>query len=249
MKANNYQKNLEIYEFASLSKYSLKKKTLVYLIDYSLYLLTYFIGKTIRFDTSHKDESKSKGWEYMQQFTRDKPLCIAVFWHNQILLTSYFWRLSNFVAMVSGSFDGEYISRTLQRLKIGVIRGSSTRGGIQALRKMIRILRKEKSSITFAIDGPKGPIYKVKPGAVLLAKTSGVPIVPLAIEPKFFWTVNSWDKMQIPKPFTKAKVLIAEPVFVPKDADEQELENKRQEVQKQLDELTLLGKQWRSGNN
>lgn len=249
MKANNHQNKPETFAFASLSKYPLKKKILVYLIDFSLYLLTYFIGKTVNFDTSHREESKSRGWEYMQQFTADKPVCIAVFWHNQILLTSYFWRFSNFVAMVSGSFDGEYISRTLQRLKIGVIRGSSTRGGTQALRRMIRILRKEKSSITFAIDGPKGPIYKVKPGAVLLAKTSGVPIVPLVIEPQSFWTVNSWDKMQIPKPFTKAKVLIAEPIFVSKDAGVQELEDKRREIQQQLDELTSIGEQWRNINN
>ncbi len=249
MKANNYQNKPETFAFASLSKYSLKKKILVYLIDYSLYLLTYLIGKSINFDTSHKETSNSRGWEYMQQFTTDKPLCIAVFWHNQILLTSYFWRFSNFTAMVSGSFDGEYISRTLQRLKIGVIRGSSTRGGTHALRRMIRMLRKEKSSITFAIDGPKGPLYKVKPGAVLLAKTSGVPIVPLVIEPQSFWTVNSWDKMQIPKPFTKAKILIAEPIFVSKDAGVQELEDKRREVQKQLDELSSIGEQWRNNKN
>jgi lysophospholipid acyltransferase (LPLAT)-like uncharacterized protein len=65
------------------------------------------------------------------------------------------------------------------------------------------------------------------------------------VEAEKFWTLNSWDKLQIPKPFTRAKVFIAEPIYVAKNADDEEVENKRQELQKKLDQTTALGKQWR----
>jgi lysophospholipid acyltransferase (LPLAT)-like uncharacterized protein len=249
MKVDNYEKDSESLNFASISKYSLKEKVLIYLIDFGLYSFMKTLGKTIRFDTSHKSDNYHDGWKSMEQFTTDKPLCIAVFWHDRILLTTYFWRFSNYAAMVSESFDGEYIARISQRFGHGMARGSSTRGGTKALRIMKNLLKKEKFSLTLTIDGPKGPRYKVKSGAILLAKITGVPIVPILIQPKKFWTVNSWDKLQIPKPFTKAKVFVAEPIFVSKASDKNDLETKRQEVQIKLDELVEIGEQWRDSKN
>ena len=82
-------------------------------------------------------------------------------------------------------------------------------------------------------------------GAVLLAKKTGNPIMPFVVETENFWTINSWDELQIPKPFTRAKIFIAEPVYVAPDADESEIENKRQALQSKLDEAVKLGKQWR----
>lgn len=248
MKANNYQKKSVSLRFASLSGYSWKEKILIYLSDLSLYIFMNVLGKTIRFDTSEKSLNDHDGWKYTERFTTDKPLSIPVFWHDRILLATYFWRFSNYAAMVSESFDGEYIARTSQRFGHGIVRGSSTRGGTKALRQMKNLLKKEKFSLILTIDGPKGPRYEVKSGAILLAKITGVPIIPILVEPKKFWTVNSWDKMQIPKPFTKAKVFVSEPIYVSKDSDKEELENKRLEVQETLDELVKLGKQWRDSN-
>lgn len=246
MKAKNYKKDSESLNFASLSAYSFKDRILIRLINFSLYTLMSILGKTLRFDTTHKLKNEHEGWKAMERLTTEKPLCIAVFWHDRILLTTYFWRFSNFAAMVSESFDGEYIARTSQRFGHGMARGSSTRGGTNALRIMKNLLKKEKFSLTLTIDGPKGPRYKVKSGAILLSKITGVPIVPILIQPKSFWTLNSWDKLQIPKPFTTAKVFVAEPIFVEESADKEELENKRLEVQRKLDELVEIGEQWRN---
>lgn len=248
MNAKNYQKDSESLNFASISEYSFKERFLIRTIDFGLYWFMKLLGRTISFDTSEKAKNKHAGWDHMQWQTTDKPQHIAVFWHDRILLTTYFWRFSNYAAMVSNSFDGEYIARVSQRFGHGMARGSSTRGGTKALRIMKNLLKKENFSLTLTIDGPKGPRYEVKSGAILLAKITGVPIVPILIEPRNFWTVNSWDKLQIAKPFTRAKVFVAEPMFISKDLDKEELENKRQEVQLKLDELVELGEQWRDSN-
>ncbi|MCB1023911.1 MAG: lysophospholipid acyltransferase family protein [Acidobacteria bacterium] len=239
-----FKKDSESLKFTSLSHYPWQKRVSIYLIDIFLYSLMAVLGRTVRFDLSDK-KTDHLGWQTMEQFTTEKPLCIAVFWHDRILLTTYFWRFSNYAAMVSESFDGEYITRVSQRFGHGIARGSSTRGGTSALRKMIALLRKEKFSLTLTIDGPRGPRYKVKPGAILLAKATGVPIVPILIQPLSYWKVNSWDQLQIPKPFTKAKVFVEDPIFVAKDSD---LENTEKELQRILDELVLRGKQWRDRN-
>lgn len=248
MKAKNYKKDSESLNFASIAGYSFKEKILIRVIDYSLYIFMSILGKTITFDTTHKINNEHFGWQAMEQLTTEKPLCIAVFWHDRILLTTYFWRFSNYAAMVSESFDGEYIARVSQRFGHGMARGSSTRGGTKALRIMKKLLKKDKFSLTLTIDGPKGPRYQVKSGAILLSKITGVPIVPILIQPKSFWTINSWDKMQIPKPFTTAKVFVSEPIYVENSADKDELEDIRKEVQKKLDELVELGEQWRNSN-
>lgn len=245
MNSKNLEKKPEVFRFAPLSKYTAKQKILIHSINFSLYLVTLLIGRTVRFEIS--GATKSGGWKYMQRRTADKPPGIAVFWHNQILLTSYFWRDSNFAAMVSASFDGEYIARMLQRLGIGAIRGSSSRGGTGALRRMARLLKKEKISLTIAVDGPRGPRYEAKPGAVLLAKMTGVPIIPVAIVPEKFRTVGSWDQMQIPKLFTRARVSVGEPIFVSREASDRELAEKLSEVQARLDELTALGENRQGG--
>lgn len=248
MKAKNYQKDSESLNFASISGYSFKERILIRLISFSLYWFMKILCKTVSFDTSEEEKYKHEGWDCVLRLTTEKPQHIAVFWHDRILLTTYFWRFSNYAAMVSESFDGEYIARVSQRFGHGMARGSSTRGGTKALRTMKNLLKKEKFSLTLTIDGPKGPRYKVKSGAILLAKITDVPIVLILIQPKRFWTVDSWDKMQIPKPWTRAKVFVSEPIWIAKESDKEQLENKRQEVQLKLDELVELGKQWRDSN-
>ena len=110
--------------------------------------------------------------------------------------------------ITSQSFDGEYIARFIQRFGYGAVRGSSTRGGVGALVEMIRLMKKGLPA-GFSVDGPKGPLYFAKTGAILLAKKTGNPVMPFSVETKNHWTIKSWDKLQIPKPFSKAKVFIA----------------------------------------
>src|SRR5438876_1019579 len=112
-----------------------------------------------------------------------------------------------------------------------------------------RILIRAGSPTAFTIDGPKGPRYIAKMGAVLLAKKTGLPILPFTITAKKFWEAKkSWDGFQVPKPFTRARVDIAPPIYVPPDADDKELEAKRDELQRALDEINRRGVVWRAAS-
>jgi len=141
--------------------------------------------------------------------------------------------------MTSRSFDGEYIARFIQRFGYGAVRGSSTRGGVGAIIEMARLMR-AGCTTAFTIDGPKGPRYIAKMGAVMLAKKSGHPIMPVTMALQRYWTLPSWDLFQIPKPFTRARVYVAPPIYVPSDADEKTLAAKRDELQHTLDHLNRL---------
>ena len=261
MKQEKSANTEKAYRFASLSQYPFKKRLMIRLADLVGYSVIKLIGKTVRFEIEgYKDFDATgieafhglKGWEdydlsNLEGFEKaEKNRIPAIFasWHDRLFLISYFGQGYNFITMISSSFDGEYITRTAQRLGHGVVRGSSTRGGSDALIKMVNFLRKG-FLVYFTVDGPRGPRHEVKKGAITLAHKTGAPIMPISIEPEKFWTLNSWDKMQIPKPFTRAKVFIAAPIFISKDADTQEVENKRREVQSKLDELAELGKVWR----
>src|SRR5205823_5355921 len=116
-------------------------------------------------------------------------------------LSAYFWQRRGIVAMTSQSFDGEYIARFIQRFGFGAARGSSTRGATGAVVEMVRLMR-AGCPAAFTIDGPKGPPYVAKMGAVLLAKKTGHPILPFTITAANFWEANkSWDRFQVPRPF------------------------------------------------
>lgn len=226
----------ELYRFAPLSKYSFRQKLVIHLAEKIIYLVINLIGKTVRFETEN--------WENFEKIERAGKIPVYTFWHDRMFLGTYFFRRRGIIVMSSQSFDSEYTARVIQRFGYGAVRGSSTRGGIRALTRMIRLM-KEGLPMGFTLDGPKGPPYVAKSGAILLAKKSGNPIMPFVVEAKKFWRLKSWDKLQIPKPFTRARVIIAEPLYVPADADNEEVENKRLELQLRLDEAVELGKQWR----
>jgi lysophospholipid acyltransferase (LPLAT)-like uncharacterized protein len=95
-------------------------------------------------------------------------------------------------------------------------------------------------------DGPKGPRYVAKTGALLLAKKTGQPVLPVTMTLDRYWTLPSWDSFQVPKPFTRARVYVAPPIYVPPDADDAALEAKRDELQRALDEINRRGDEWRA---
>jgi lysophospholipid acyltransferase (LPLAT)-like uncharacterized protein len=114
---------------------------------------------------------------------------------------------------------------------------------------MVRLMR-AGCPTGFTIDGPRGPRHKAKMGSVLLAKKTGFPILPFTIAAKRFWEVkNSWDRSQIPKPFTRARVVIAPPIYVAPDADNKALEARREELQAALDEINQRGEEWRTSES
>lgn len=224
------------YVFADLSAYPFKEQLLIRAADIAFFLLIKLIGRTVRWQV--------EGWENWEAASYNGAIPIYTLWHNRVFLATYFWRDRRIVAMTSQSFDGEYIARFMQRLGYGAARGSSTRGATGAMREMIRLMR-AGSPTAFTIDGPKGPRYIAKMGAVLLAKKTGHPILPFNISAKSFWRARkSWDHFQVPKPFTGVRVDIAPPIYVPPDADEPTLEGKRIELQGALEEIKRRGDEW-----
>ncbi len=161
---------------------------------------------------------------------------IYVFWHRCVFPATYFWRDRQIQVMTSASFDGEYIARIIEKFGYGAVRGSSTRGGVRALLGMHTEIEAGRS-VAFTIDGPRGPVYVAKPGAALLARNTGAAILPFHIALEDPWTLRSWDRFMIPKPFTRAEVRIGQLIRVPAEADSAALAHYHAELQSTLDRL------------
>lgn len=223
----------KLYAPASLEQYTFKEKVIIVIASYILYWIIRIIGYTVKFEVT--------GFENHE----DKPL-VYCFWHNRIPIATYFWRKRGIIVMSSRSFDSEYIARFIQRFGYGAARGSSTRGARSALIQMIRAVRGGESA-AFTVDGPKGPIYEAKPGAVMLAAKSGAPILPFSISLNKCWRLPSWDKIEIPKPFSRAFVVIGEKIEVADSGDEyQEIVNSK--LQSSLEELRGKSDQLAAGS-
>lgn len=136
--------------------------------------------------------------------------------------------------MSSQSFDSEYIARFIQRFGYGTAKGSSTRGARAGLIQMIRAVRAGKSA-AFTVDGPHGPLYEAKPGALLLAAKANAAILPFSISLDRCWRFPSWDRIEIPKPFARAIVVLGKRIHVP--ADEGNNDRHQQWLQRTLEEL------------
>src|SRR5262245_37971701 len=155
------------------------------------------------------------------------------FWHGRVLSATYYFRNRGIVVMISENFDGEWIARIIQRFGYGTSRGSTSRGGQRALLQMTREMASGRPA-GFAVDGPRGPARKVQPGVVWLAKLTGNPVVPFHLEASKYWSLNSWDRTQIPQPFSTVALAVGTPIDVAPDADEHVIEQKRLEVETAL---------------
>lgn len=224
-----------VYAFRSLADYSFKDRLVIRAAGIVFYLLIRLIGSTLRFQVEGVNALDDKNRDY------DQPIMCT--WHNRIFAGMYFMRYRGIVVMSSISFDAEYTARCIQRLGFGIVKGSSTRGGTRALVEMIRVM-KRGVPITFTADGPRGPIYVAKPGPPMLAKKTGNPMVPVSVALEKHWTIKSWDRFQIPKPFTRVNMIFGDPIFVPADADDTELEAKRQEMENSINALVTRGDEW-----
>ncbi|MEZ5306457.1 MAG: lysophospholipid acyltransferase family protein [Pyrinomonadaceae bacterium] len=235
----------DIYRFASLESYRFSQRLLIRLADIMLYALIRVFGSTLRIEPfSGWKDLEHEGWEDWLEVHAQLKNAVMAFWHDNIFLTTYYWRKYDATVLISKSFDGEYISRIAQRFGYGVIRGSSSRGGSAAFARLVETTNLGNRPV-ITVDGPRGPRHKAKKGALLLAKETGIPVIPMMGACRSFWELNNWDKTQIPKPFTRCKVFVAEPVFVPADATTEEIETLRIELETKLDELVQVGEKWR----
>src|SRR4030067_3525899 len=138
---------------------------------------------------------------------------VLAFWHGTMLLPWYLHRNKNFAALISKSKDGDLLGKILKRWNYNVIRGSSSVGGDVALSIMVDYA-KNNNSIAITPDGPRGPAFKLKAGAVITSKKSGLPLVLLGVGDKNKKLLKSWDSFQVPFFFTKATAIFSDPIYV-----------------------------------
>jgi lysophospholipid acyltransferase (LPLAT)-like uncharacterized protein len=122
------------------------------------------------------------------------------------------------VSMVSQHRDGELVSRMVNRMGYETVRGSSTRGGAEAALDMLERIRKGQPGAMIC-DGPRGPIYKMKPGTPFLAIQAQAPIVPVSAAASSRWIFSSWDRFQVPKPFARVHIIYGDPISPPRSLD------------------------------
>jgi lysophospholipid acyltransferase (LPLAT)-like uncharacterized protein len=175
---------------------------------------------------------KTEGLERLN-FEGDGRRPIMAFWHGRVLTATYFFRRRGIVVMISENFDGEWIARIIEQFGFRTARGSTSRGGQRAMLQLKREMERGRPS-GFAVDGPRGPARKAQPGAVWLAKVTGNPVVPFHMEASSYWSLKSWDRTQIPRPFSTVALAVGAPIEVPVDADEATLEAKRVELEQAL---------------
>jgi lysophospholipid acyltransferase (LPLAT)-like uncharacterized protein len=159
---------------------------------------------------------------------------IYCFWHQCVLACAWYYRSTHATILISQSFDGELITRTLELFGYRAVRGSSSRGGREGLLALRRVLDGGTPAI-FTADGPRGPIYRSKLGPIKLAQMTNAPIGSFHLEPEKAWAMRSWDRFQIPKPFTRIAVSWGQWIRVPEDTPSEELESKREQLDTALE--------------
>lgn len=180
---------------------------------------------------------RRRGTEHFERFRRDGRPVIFVFWHGQLLPLVHIHRREGIVVLVSEHEDGEYITRIIERNGFGTVRGSSTRGGTTGLRALVRAARSGRD-LALTPDGPRGPRGAFKPGALLVAQLTGLPIVPLAVGASRGWRFRSWDGFLVPEPLSTVEVEYLRPRYVPRSATRGDLESMAEELGAELNDLT-----------
>jgi lysophospholipid acyltransferase (LPLAT)-like uncharacterized protein len=169
-------------------------------------------------------------------------LILPCFWHQQLLLCTF--HLQDLVRhgfrlgwLISPSRDGELAARVARHWPIRVIRGSATRTGLKAIRGLHRVMVGDRVSPVMLPDGPHGPPRRFKPGAIMLAQLTSAALVPMAAAVDRGWHLGSWDRMMIPRPFSRIVIVRGEPREIPRDLPSHRLEDERRAMEKALDSL------------
>ena len=206
--------------------FTLRQRISLWLITWAGYLLIRWLCPTLRFRVIREPDCLSDGW--------GAPNGIWCFWHRCVIPAGYRFRGKQVAVMISRSFDGEYIARILAKLGFRPVRGSSSRGAVGALIGMRRELELGHPAV-FTIDGPRGPRFVAKPGPVLLAKKTGQTVNCFYIAVERAWVLNSWDRMIIPQPFSRACAYFSSQMQVPSDASEEQMAALHQQLQETLE--------------
>ena len=198
------------------------------IISFAIAALIRLVGVTLRYradDRSGVVENPPEG------------SMIWGFWHNRVfvapLIYKRFLRSRSGRVLTSPSGDGEIIAQVMARFGVGSVRGSSNKRPAAALRELVAWL-KRGDDIAITPDGPRGPVYQLQPGVIKLAQLSGVPILPIRIRYSRAITLKTWDKFQIPLPFSRVDVVFEPLREIPRRMDEEGFEAERAGLEKIL---------------
>ena len=163
---------------------------------------------------------------------------IFCFWHQCVLPCAVYFRRTRATILISRSFDGELITRTLRLFGFRAVRGSSSRSSREGLLGLMQVIESGEPAI-FTADGPRGPIYQTKMGPIKLAQLTGAPIGAFHLEPERAWVINSWDRFLVPKPFTRIVVSWSRYTNVCTGLAPHEFEPKREELNAAIERARL----------
>jgi hypothetical protein len=178
-----------------------------------VYVFIWFVARTVR--------RTWLNWNVIESFDRRGQNYILCLWHNAIFYFLPVLGPLGYAGMISRSRDGDDVAWIARRFGLVPVRGSPKQGGAAALREMLRLLAQGRN-VVLTPDGPTGPRYVLKPGVTALARKRGVPIIPLAFSAPYRWEFNTWDRMKVPKPFSRTVILVGAPFWVTGDDDEAE---------------------------
>lgn len=163
-----------------------------------------------------------------------RPPLIWTFWHNRMFLIPYVHQLwlpdVPGCILSSPSGDGQIIADVCAEFRLKAVRGSSSRKGMAALINLADLV-KQGYDVGITPDGPRGPCYHLNPGPLKLAQLTGAYLMPIAVQYDRPWTFKTWDKFQLPRPFSKVRIILNEPLPIPRRLTEEEFELKRQEIE------------------
>lgn len=178
-----------------------------------------------------------KNNEIFDEYVRLNKRFILAFWHGTMLYPWYYHRGNKFLGLTSQSKDGEILARILRKWGYTVTRGSSSKGGKIAL-GIITDFAKFEGSVLITPDGPRGPVMEFKPGAVVAALRSSVPLFLVGIGYQKKIHLKSWDKFSVPAFFTRVNLIYSDPVFVTKEMNKDEVDRLIKKCSDELNRLT-----------
>jgi lysophospholipid acyltransferase (LPLAT)-like uncharacterized protein len=208
-------------------RFTLRQRIVLRIIIAAGYGFIRLIGPTLRICVSREEGA--------QQTVGQRPLVLN-FWHACIIPATYLFRNCGIRVMSSNSYDGEYMGRIIHKFGFVAVKGSSSRNAVRALLGLRRALQ-QGWSVAFSLDGPRGPRHKVKPGPVALSRSSSVPMSTFHIAVERAWVLNTWDRLIIPKPFSRVLLRFGKLVPVPANATDEDLERYQQGLQDSLDRV------------
>jgi len=206
-------------------RFTLRQRIVLSVIIWLGYWFIRLVGPTLRICISREQGA--------QDTIGRRPLVLS-FWHAGIIPATYLFRDCGIRVMSSNSYDGEYMGRIIRKFGFVAVKGSSSRNAVRALLGLRRALD-DGWSVAFSLDGPRGPRYKVKPGPVALAKSSGVPLSVFHVAVDRAWVLNTWDRLIIPKPFSRVMLRFGTLIPVPHHATDEDVDRYTADLQTSLD--------------